>query len=382
MADQIVRVAIAGLGRSGYDIHARHLRQATDRYRIVAVADQLPERRKEAREELGARACRDWSQLIERPDGYDLLVNALPSPLHTLATIAALNAGKHVLCEKPMARNLEEFDRMVEAARRNRRILAPFQNNRPQPFFLKILEVIGSGVLGRIVYVRSQWGRFARRWDWQTLQENMGGSLYNTGPHAIDQALAIFGFDRTPKVFCRMDCNNPFGADAEDHCTVTLYDPRRRAPQIDIVISAYLAYPQGELYSIAGTCGGLSGGADRLTWRYFDPAQAPRQKVWRWSVKRRYPSEELPWVEECWTLQDERSATGYTVRSLPTGQEFIYANLYDAITRGARLEITPAQVRKQIAVLEECHRQNPLPCRNARRGARPRPGRRSTPADP
>ena len=38
-----------------------------------------------------------------------------------------------------------------------------------------------------------------------------------------------------------MDCNNPFGADAEDHCTVTLYDPYRRAPQIDILISAYLA---------------------------------------------------------------------------------------------------------------------------------------------
>ena len=233
---------------------------------------------------------------------FDLFVNALPSPLHTPATIAALNAGAHVLCEKPMAKNLQDFDRMVAAAKRNNRVLAPFQNNRPQPFFEKMCEVIDSGILGKIVYIRSVWGGFARRWDWQTWQDNLGGSLYNTGPHGLDQALKLFGFNRTPKVFSRMDCNNAFGADAEDHCTVTLYDPKREAPQIDMIISAYMAYSQGDMYNVCGTYGGLTGGATELKWRYFDPKKAPKQKMWNWSVNRQYTREDLPWKEGHWKI--------------------------------------------------------------------------------
>ena len=159
MENGIIRVAIGGQGRSGYSIHARHLEKDYGRYQIVAVADQIPERRKDARNQFGARTYKDWTTMIAAGE-FDLFVNALPSPLHTPATIAALNAGAHVLCEKPMAKNLQEFDRMVAAAKRNNRVLAPFQNNRPQPFFEKMCEIIDSGVLGKIVYIRSVWGGF------------------------------------------------------------------------------------------------------------------------------------------------------------------------------------------------------------------------------
>ena len=358
----IIRVAIGGQGRSGYNIHARHLEKDYDRYKIVAVADEIPQRRKDARNQFGAHAYKDWTKMIEA-GGFDLFVNALPSPLHTPATIAALNAGAHVLCEKPMAKNLREFDRMVNAAKKNKRVLAPFQNNRPQPFFEKMLEIIDSGVLGKIVYIRSVWGGFARRWDWQTWQENLGGSLYNTGPHGLDQALKLFGFNRTPKVFSRMDCNNAFGADAEDHCTVTLYDPKREAPQIDLIISAYMAYSQGEMYNICGTYGGLTGGATELKWRYFDPKKAPKQKMWNWSVDRQYTREDLPWKEKSWKLEkkEEKDAVGYTLRSFASGPARIYANLHEVLTGDGKLDVTLAEVRKQIAVLEECHKQNKLP---------------------
>ena len=357
-----VRVAIGGQGRSGYNIHANWLKQVPDKYRITAVADQLAPRRRDGRQELGARAFDDWKKMLAWGE-FDLFVNALPTPLHVPATIAALNAGKHVLCEKPMANTVKDFDRMTAAAKKNRRILAPFQNNRFQPFFEKMQEIIDSGVLGKIVYVRSVWGGFARRWDWQTLQENMGGSLLNTGPHAVDQALVLFGLKRTPKVFCRMDCNNAFAGDAEDHCTVTLYDPKRQAPQIDIVISAYMAYPQGDLYSLSGTYGGLTGNATQLKWRYFDPAKAPKHRRWNWSVDRKYNREELPWVEEEWSLDEakQKNAVGYTLRSFESGPERIYNYLHQAITAGGKLEVTPAQARKQVAVMEECHRQNRLP---------------------
>ncbi len=363
---QVIRVAIAGQGRSGFGIHTACLRELPERYQVVAVADQLEERREEAKREFGARVYDDWTGLLK--DGqFDLFVNALPSTLHVPATVAALKAGKHVLCEKPMAGSVADFDLMVKTAADCSRVLAPFQNNRHQPFFEKIQEIVQSGVLGKLVYIRSSWSSFSRRWDWQTLKKNMGGSLMNTGPHALDQALVLFGETRKPGVFCRMACHNAFGADAEDHCTVTLFDPDRQAPQIDVVISAYLAYPQGERYNICGTYGGLSGHESQLKWRYFDPAQAPKQEMWNWSVNRQYPSETLPWVEQTWSLDSSAAGSrtsGYTLKSLPTGPHRIYGNLHDVLVKGEPLVIPLAQIRRQIEVLEECHRQNSLPQRH------------------
>lgn len=356
-----IRVAIGGQGRSGYNIHTRHL-IGDERYELVAIADQLEERREHARSEHGLETYDDWRALLDA-GGFDLFVNALPSPLHVEATIAAFNKGYHVVCEKPAARTVADYDRVMAAATKAGRVLAPFQNNRPQPFFDKIQEIIASGVIGRLVHIRSNWAGYRRRWDWQTRQDLWGGSLLNTGPHAVDQALCLFGWERTPEVFCRMDCRNPFEGDAENHITMTLWDPERQGPQIDIDISSMRAYPEDYTYNISGEYGAIVGGARKLTWKYFDPSKAPKHDMWLWSEDRQYPREELDWTEEEWTLDQAQTsgAVGYTLESLKSGPERIYANVADAIGEGAELLITPEQIRKQVAVMEECHRQNPLP---------------------
>ena len=367
MSSKPIRVAIAGFGRSGYNIHAATLRAMADRFRVVAVADQIPERREDAIREFGATVYDDWEPMIAA-GGFDLFVDALPTPLHGPAAIRAFETGAHVVCEKPAARSVAGFDRMVAAAKTAGRIFAPFQNNRLQPFFDKMLEVIASGVLGNIVYIRSTWGRFQRRWDWQTRSELWGGTLLNTGPHAIDQALTLFGWERDPEVFCRMDCRNGFEGDADDHCTISLYDPARIAPQIDIVISQYIHFDQGGMYHVNGTSGGMNGDGERLRWRYYDPTSAPKQDMWHWSVDRRYPSEELDWMEEEWTHEDEKSgAVGYTLRSFMTGPVRFYDNLHGVIHGTEKPLITVDQVRKQGAVIERCIEQNPMPLKKERK---------------
>lgn len=359
---RVIRVGIAGQGRSGYSIHAAWLRQDPERYRIVAVADQLSERREQAVREFGAEAFDDWRDML-RAGEIDLFVNSLPTPLHVPATLAALRAGCHVVCEKPMAPALKQFDAMVAAAQKTRRRLFPFQNNRLQPFFHKMQEVIRSGVLGDILYVRSTWSGFSRRWDWQTFQCNLGGSLMNTGPHAIDQALQLFGTREEPRVFCRLECRNELGGDADDFCALTLYG--KRSPTIEINLSAYQAYPQGEMYHLSGTRGGMTGNATKLTWRYYDVRKAPKQALWpRWSENRAYPHETLPWKEEAWELDAAIAAgakSGYTLPSFQSGVRGFYANVHGVLRGGEKPLITVPEVRRQIAVLEECRRQSPLP---------------------
>jgi len=362
MKDKIIRVGIAGQGRSGYKIHATCLsKKVANKFKITAVADQLAERRRDAENEFGARAYDDYTKLI-RAGGFDLFVNALPSPLHVPATIQALKAGYHVVCEKPTAKNVAEFDKMAAVSKKTGLLLAPFQNNRLQPFFDKILEIIKSGVLGEIIHIRSVWSHFGRRWDWQTFQKNMGGTLFNTGPHAVDQALMIFPSSVKPKVFCRMECKNRMGGDAEDFCALTIYGPG--APTIEILLSSYLAYPQGDRYSISGTLGGLTGGEMELRWKYYDPKKAPKQKFWaKWSVDRKYPNETLPWVEKNWKIDPEKTKNhvGYTLHSFFSGPQRFYNNVYNVIHGKEKPLVTLSQVRRQIEILEEAHRQNKLP---------------------
>jgi hypothetical protein len=162
-----------------------------------------------------------------------------------------------------------------------------------------------------------------------------------------------------------MDCRNPFEGDAENHVTVTLYDPDRKGPQMDIDISSLITFADPYTYVISGTCGGLIGGARELKWKYFDPDDAPDHDMWLWSVDRTYPNEKLQWIEETWTLDAAKTkgAVGYTLESLESGPERFYSNVFDVIRNGAEQLIKPEQTRKQIAVMEECHRQNPLPVR-------------------
>ena len=127
MSDKKIRVAVGGQGRSGYGIHCDHLRTDTERFDIVAAADQQPERREDATVEFGAKVYDDWRPMLEE-GGFDLFINALPSPLHVDASIEALNRGFHVVSEKPMARTVADFDRV--AVHRGGRVVAVSAGHR------------------------------------------------------------------------------------------------------------------------------------------------------------------------------------------------------------------------------------------------------------
>jgi len=345
-----VRVAVLGQGRSGLDIHCRWFTRSPRKYRIVAVADILKDRRQRAERELGCNAHADYRELLKRDD-VELVVNSLPSYLHPRATVDALRAGHHVVCEKPLAWNVAELDKMVRAARQARRVLVPFQQSRNAPHFQKILQVIDSGVLGRIVQISISYSGFSRRWDWQTLQEFKGGNLLNTGPHPVDQAMRLLDFRKPRDIICTMDRANTFG-DAEDHVKILMRTPDK--PDIDLEISSCCPYPR-PMFTVYGTQGGLTGGPAALEWRYFDPEKAPRQRLIRTPLPGpSYCREDLKFTQKTWkpTKQQQDSFTYMS--------KCFYDHLYQVLRQGARLGVTPQQVRVQMAVMAECHRQNRL----------------------
>ena len=345
MATQPLQVGIAGLGRSGWSIHAELLAPITDKFQIAAVADADPARRQEATDRFGARAYETFESLLA-DDQIELIVVALPSFLHASATQAALEAGKHVVCEKPMAVTLDEADQMIAVAQRTGKTLTVFQQRRYNPDFVKVREIIQSGILGRIVHIQLTESKFTRRWDWQTLQKYGGGSLNNTGPHFMDQALQLFG-PAQPEVFCRLDRTLTLG-DADDHVQILL--KAEGAPTVGIEISSCDAFPPST-WRVLGTQGGLEGTTRRLTWRWIVPDELPPRTLdIRPTPDRSYNRDELTWHEDTWELTSD----------LQSAYRGFYHDLYATLRQGAPLQITPESVRRVMWLQETCHQLSPL----------------------
>ena len=349
-----IRVGIIGQGRSGYSIHCEHLKTVPKQFKIVAVVDHIEDRRKRAEQEFGCDTYSDYRELLKRDD-IDLIVNSTLSHMHVPVTVDILNAKFNVLCEKPLARKAEEVDMLIDTAKKSGKVFAIYQQSRFAPYFTQVRKVIDSGVLGRIVQVSIAFNGFARRWDWQCIQKFNGGNLLNTGPHPLDQALQLFGTDIMPEVFCVMDRCNTFG-DAEDYVKLILKGEGR--PLIDLEISSCCAYPSFT-YNVQGTRGGLKGNMTHIDWKYFKEEEAPEQHLTMEPLKTpegkpAYCGEKLNWYEESWDIPEEEKNLFNTISSK------YYNMLYKTLTTGAPLEVTPQQVRQQIAVIEECHRQNPL----------------------
>ncbi|MBD2866391.1 Gfo/Idh/MocA family protein [Paenibacillus oceani] len=350
----IIKAGIIGQGRSGRNIHGNALSKLTDTYRIAAVCDGLEERRQRAAQEYGCKAYATYQEMTAN-EKLDLVVNASPSELHFPITLELLRQGINVLCEKPLAKTPGEVDQLIAAAKESGAVLAVFQQSRYMPAFVKLREVIDSGVLGRVIQVDFTSSNFSRRWDWQTIQANNGGNLLNTGPHPVDQALQLYGADEMPDITCIMDRANTFG-DAEDYVKIVMRGPGR--PTIDLEISSCSLYPR-PVFTVHAANGGLTGDLRKLQWKYFKPEEAPQQQLIRTPLIKQngepaYCSEKLIWHEDSWQYE---SVEGMAMTDQNTAS--LYAMLYASMTEGTPLAITPQQVRLQMAVMEECRRQNP-----------------------
>ncbi len=335
-----IRVGIIGQGRSGYSIHGDALRNLPKKYRIVAVMDPIEARAAEVAAEFECNAYTDARDLIA--DGQvELVIVASTNAMHTPQSIMALEAGKHVVCEKPVGLTELDLDAMIAASQKSASLLAPFQQRRLDPTFQKVCEVANSGLLGKILLVRATMCSFKRRWDWQTLQEFDGGALNNNAPHMIDQMVDFYNEDELEVICERKRCL--CSGDGEDHLSITM--PGRRGPTVQMEVSDVYAFPQ-DRWLICGASGGLTGSDKQLNWKWVDWSTMPERPVSRKpTADRSYNSEELTWHEDQWELTDTTDP-----------KYAFYDHLFESIRNSKPLVITPESIRPRMQVMEACRR--------------------------
>ena len=186
MKKNLVVIGYGGMG--GW--HVQHA-QKSDVVNLLGIYDIDPKKTTLARER-GIFAYDSLDEVLA-DERVDLVTVAIPNDSHLGTVVAALKAGKNVICEKPVAMNSEELDQMIAAAEESGKKFAVHQNRRFDIDFLAMKQIKESGELGSIINIESRiHGSRGIPSDWRGEKEHGGGMVLDWGVHLIDQLLQIF----------------------------------------------------------------------------------------------------------------------------------------------------------------------------------------------
>ncbi|WP_205508551.1 Gfo/Idh/MocA family protein [Longitalea arenae] len=189
----LIRFAIIGCGR----IAQRHAEQICKRGKLVAVCDVIHEKASSMAEMYGARAYYNITDLLFKESNLDIIVVCTPNGLHAQHSIQSLQAGFHVLCEKPMALHAKDAAEMIAVARKSGRQLFVVKQNRYNPPVVAVKKALDENRLGKVFSLQLNcfWNRDASYYknSWKGTRELDGGTLYTQFSHFIDLLYWMIG---------------------------------------------------------------------------------------------------------------------------------------------------------------------------------------------
>ncbi len=273
-----LRVGVVGLGMG-----RNHIRQFNEhpRAQVVAVCDPDASRLEEHGEGVEQRYAE--AQAMFAQAGLDVVSIATPNRFHAPLTLAALEAGLHVLCEKPMAMNAAEARQMVDAANRHQRKLAINYSHRQTANVQTMGAYIRQGAIGQPYFARTVWHRrkgIPGRASFVSRQNAGGGCLIDLGVHIIDIALFLLGFPAVKsvsgKTYTKFDQKDVphLEMDVDDFATAYVRCANDITLAIEVSWASHHEHPEQMLTAVYGTEGGLT----RRVEFYQDPQIALHQR--------------------------------------------------------------------------------------------------------
>ena len=216
MGRGMIRTGLIGYGLGGMAFHAPLISAVPD-LELAAIATS---RVAEVRVRYPQATVTTPEALIADPD-IALVVISTPNDSHYPLAHAALEAGKHVVIDKPFASTVEEGEALIALAARRGCLLSVFHNRRWDSDFLTVAKLLAEGRLGEVMLAELRWDRFrpevtAR---WRDRPELGAGILFDLGPHLFDQALQLFGI---PEALTADIAVQREGGQADDYFEVTL----------------------------------------------------------------------------------------------------------------------------------------------------------------
>ena len=343
-----IGVGIVGygpLGGMGYH-HGTGVTR-TEGLELVAVVDPNLERRKAAETDFpGVRAHASISELTS-DDDVEVAFVATPPAHHVALTLALLRSGRHVACEKPLCLTVAEADQIVSTAAGSQRVVTVHQNRRWDADFVAVRRAVATGLLGDVFNVETFVGGFAhpcRTWHSDTAVS--GGAGYDWGSHHVDWVLQLL--EGMPRVV-QAHGHKRVWHDVTNHDQLRVRMTWADGREAEFFQSDIAAVRRPKFY-VQGTAGTLVGRYRTVTFEHIEPG-------------RGYVATEAHHAEAPAELLLARYESGYGLSEtrLPPAAEQPFAfhrNLADHLHLGEPLAVTPASVRRVIAVLEAAQRSS------------------------
>ncbi len=329
------RVAVIGYGGQG----AWHCTQV-QKSEVAELAGtyDIKEARRNAAKENGIFVYSSNEEIFA-DNTVDIIVVATPNDVHEELVVNGLKSGHNVICEKPVALSVAEFDRMTAAEKESGKLLSVHQNRRWDIDYLAVKSVIESGEIGETIRIESRiHGSRGIPSDWRCEKAKGGGMILDWGVHLIDQMLMLI-----PERVKRITCNvtNITNKEVDDGFRMEMLFESGKSAYIEVGTYNFIALPRFYMQSKEGSL--------YLTdWQ----EKAKVARLTRWIEKDVTPVQNAAGITKTMAPRDELTLDSYEVEKPKSDVHNFYRNFCKACDGKEEQLICNSQVRRVLMVME------------------------------
>lgn len=331
------KVAVIGYGGQG----AWHCAQVlkSDVVDLAGTYD-IKENRRAAAKQNGIFVY-DSNEAIFADKDVDIIVVATPNDVHEDLVVNGLLSGHNVICEKPVALSLAEFDRMCNAAQKSGKLFTVHQNRRWDVDFLACKSVVNSGEIGDVIRIESRiHGSRGIPSDWRCHKAPGGGMILDWGVHLIDQMLQLIS-EKIVGVNCV--CSHITNKEVDDGFRLELDFESGKTAYIEVGTYNFLAMPRFYMQCKDGSL--------YLTdWQ----KKAHIAKLTNWIEKDVTPVQNAAGITKTMAPRDELTLDEYDIERPVSDVHEFYRNFCAAIDGKEQQLIRLDEVRRVLSVMEAC----------------------------
>jgi scyllo-inositol 2-dehydrogenase (NADP+) len=330
-----VQVGLIGFGLGGRVFHAPIIR-AVPGLQLAAIVERSGDSARAAYPDV--RVVRSVSELLSI-DSVELVVVTTPNPTHLDLARQCLEAGRHVVVDKPFTTTSAEAEELVRLAKERNRLITVYHNRRWDGDFLTLRRIVQEGKLGRLVLFESHMERYRpmlKAEAWRELPKPGSGLWFDLGPHLLDQAWALFGQPAEMTADLRAERD---GAVVDDAFDVLLHYARLRV----LIRSNLLTCVPGPRFRLNGTRGSFVKYGSDPQEEALKRGETPGQPNWGQEP------------EENWGILSLAEGETITQTRIPTetgDYPRYYQNVRDAIVSGVPLDVSPQHGLRIMQALE------------------------------
>ncbi len=328
-------IAVIGYGGQGA-WHCTQI-QKSDVATLAGTYD-IREIRRSAAEATGIFVYASNEAIFADP-AVDVVVIAVPNDIHEELVIAALRAGKHVICEKPVEMSCASVDRMISAAKESGKRFTVHQNRRWDVDFRGMKAIIDSGEIGEVLHITSCiHGSRGIPSDWRCEKEHGGGMILDWGVHLIDQMLQLIP-DPIIRVGCH--CTHYTNEEVDDGFKLDLTFATGKTARIELGTYNFIAMPRFYMQC-------KSGSAIITDWKH--PAHVA--KLTKWIEKDVTPVVNAAGITKTMAPRDHLTLDEYDTVIPKLDVHDFYRNFLASIDGKEEQIVTHAQIRRVMQVME------------------------------